>query len=58
MTAEECATMESILDNVAHELILGLEEKDDKVIDAYYLFRDVAQKVIRLKYPNHKFENF
>ena len=58
MTAEECATMESIMDNVAHELIIGLDEKDDKVIDAYYLFRDVAQKVIKLKYPNHQFGNF
>jgi hypothetical protein len=58
MTAEEFATMESILDNVAHELILGLDDENEKVIDAYYLYRKVVQEAIQAKFPNHQFGNF
>ena len=58
MTVEEFETMESIMDNVAHELILGLDDENEKVIDAYYLYRKVVQEAIKAKFPEHQFENF
>jgi hypothetical protein len=56
--ANEYAVMESYMDSVVHEMILSLNDKDDKMFDAYLVFRGILQETIQAKFPDHKFDNF
>ena len=57
-TPKEFDEFESVLDNVAYELITSLEETDDEVMTIYLTFRNLLQEKIRAKFPIHNFDNF